>query len=293
MNRDDLVRRFRRLNVWRAGGQRAPHKPLLVLWAIGRCLRGEPRMAPYSEVSQVLTPLLKRFGLPRTRIHPEHPFWRLQSDVVWEVTPCDRIAVTDSGDAKVTSLREENAHGGFLEDINATLRTHPSWAVHIAGLLLDAHFPPTLHEEVLQAVGLNSEFEYVRRKARDRHFSDAVLTAYGHQCVVCDFAIRISDMSDKPIALEAAHIRWHCKQGPDWVSNALALCALHHRLFDWGAFTLSNDYQIMVSDLVAGKGSHDMLGRFHSKTIILPHKMDDVPDPAFIDWHHQEVFRRR
>jgi hypothetical protein len=30
--------------VWKRGGERAPHKPLLALYAIGRALRGEPRM---------------------------------------------------------------------------------------------------------------------------------------------------------------------------------------------------------------------------------------------------------
>jgi len=34
--RDEILRRFDRLNVWRRGDQRAPHKPLLVLLALAR-----------------------------------------------------------------------------------------------------------------------------------------------------------------------------------------------------------------------------------------------------------------
>lgn len=37
-----------------------------------------------------------------------------------------------------------------------------------------------------------------------------------------------------PVAIEAAHVRWHSQQGPDEMANALALCALHHALFDLG-----------------------------------------------------------
>ena len=41
-----------------------------------------------------------------------------------------------------------------------------------------------------------------------------------------------------PVGIEAAHIRWHSQQGPDEITNALALCALHHTLFDLNYFPL-------------------------------------------------------
>ena len=287
MNPDDLYDSFDKLNFWKASGQRAPHKPLLALWAIGRCLRGNNRMVSYREASHALKLLLIRFGPPRKKIHPEDPFWRLQFDEVWEVSDSDRISVTTSGGAHVSSLLREDAHGGFPEKIYSTLRTNTQLAFRIVYLLLDAHFPQTLHDDVLQAVGIESEFEYVKRRSRNRHFSDEVLTAYGHRCVVCNFAIR---MGKDPIALEAAHIRWHCAQGPDLVRNALALCALHHRLFDVGAFTLSSDRKIMVSAHATGIGYDDALGRFHSNDIYLPENVDDSPDSRFIKWHHHNVF---
>ena len=51
-----------------------------------------------------------------------------------------------------------------------------------------------------------------------------------------------------PVALEAAHIKWRQAGGPDLEVNGLALCSLHHKLFDRGAFTLSNQLVILVSD---------------------------------------------
>lgn len=36
--------------------------------------------------------------------------------------------------------------------------------------------------------------------------------------------------------------------GPDSEANGVALCALHHKLFDRGAFTLSKDMKIQVSE---------------------------------------------
>jgi putative restriction endonuclease len=43
---DEIRGRFNAVTVWRRGGERAPHKPLLALYAITRLLRGEPRMIP-------------------------------------------------------------------------------------------------------------------------------------------------------------------------------------------------------------------------------------------------------
>jgi putative restriction endonuclease len=36
MTRDSVLHLFDKLNVWKRDDQRAPHKPLLVLYALGR-----------------------------------------------------------------------------------------------------------------------------------------------------------------------------------------------------------------------------------------------------------------
>ena len=41
----DFLTRIDDLNVWKKGSRRAPHKPLLLLVALGRLQRGEERMA--------------------------------------------------------------------------------------------------------------------------------------------------------------------------------------------------------------------------------------------------------
>ena len=39
MESDQFLERFLRLQIWTANGRREPHKPLLELWVIGRCLK--------------------------------------------------------------------------------------------------------------------------------------------------------------------------------------------------------------------------------------------------------------
>ena len=49
MEREQIIQKFQNLNVWKRKGERAPHKPLLALYAIGKLLRGEDRLMSYSD----------------------------------------------------------------------------------------------------------------------------------------------------------------------------------------------------------------------------------------------------
>ena len=287
MNPDDLRARFANLQIWQANGQRAPHKPLLVLWSIGRCLKGEDRLVPYHIVDTALQQLLRQFGPRRKRAHTEDPFWRLQNGDLWEIPNAHSITVGSSGGAHKSSLIQHRAQGGFPKDIFMAFKENPKLAIEIAYMLVEAHFPSTRHDEIMHEVGIDSEFSIFHRRVRDPSFGRTVLEAYSYQCAVCAFAVRLDN---EPLALEGAHIKWHRARGPDSVKNGLSLCALHHRLFDRGAFTLLSDRRVVVAKSLSGKGMQHSLGQFDSKTIILPASEDHFPDPKFLSWHQKEVF---
>ncbi|MFP4350262.1 MAG: restriction endonuclease, partial [Desulfococcaceae bacterium] len=75
MNPAILKQKFSNLTLWKRGGERAPHKPLLALYALGRVLRNEDRFIPYQEVDRKLTRLLQEFGPDRKSYNPQYPFW--------------------------------------------------------------------------------------------------------------------------------------------------------------------------------------------------------------------------
>jgi putative restriction endonuclease len=58
LSRDEVIRAFEGLKVWSRGSQRAPHKPLLVLYAPGQLSRGGPSAVAFREVAPKLTGLL-------------------------------------------------------------------------------------------------------------------------------------------------------------------------------------------------------------------------------------------
>jgi putative restriction endonuclease len=74
MKSQKIKRLFDKLNVWKKGGERAPHKPLLALYALGRCRRGEGRLLSYADVDRDLRKLLMEFGPQRRTYFPDAHF---------------------------------------------------------------------------------------------------------------------------------------------------------------------------------------------------------------------------
>jgi len=72
MNSGFILKRFDDLGVWRQGDQRAPHKPLLVLYALGRWQRGQ-KVVAFREAEPGLTAPLREFGPPRKSDHRKRP----------------------------------------------------------------------------------------------------------------------------------------------------------------------------------------------------------------------------
>ena len=153
---------FRKLHVWRRHGERAPHKPLLALWAIGRCVKGQPRLVPFDLVDKEVGDLIREFGPPRSHTHADYPFWRLRNDGIWEVTAENSVQVTASGDAFLRDLRNPTVQGGLLESIYIAFHNDTSLAEEIACSLARAHFPLTLQGDVLEATGIAPELLQIR-----------------------------------------------------------------------------------------------------------------------------------
>ena len=287
MSSESILTRFDELNTWKQGDQRAPHKPLLVLYALGRWQQGKVEVT-FKEAEPELTALLREFGPPRKSDHPEQPFWRLQRDGVWSVqTPTNLPQKKGADIPKVGALRSHDVRAGFTPEVQAALVAEPALVARIATQILERHFPESLHLDILNAVNLTLETITTQRK-RDSKFRQRVLRAYEYRCAVCGFDVRLGSVS---IALDAAHIRWHQFGGPDVECNGLALCVLHHKTFDLGVFTLS-DGVLFVSDQANGTaGFQESLLAYHGKPIRPPQHPDWKPEPGHLEWHGREVFK--
>ena len=289
MDKEQILQKFEDLRQWGSGGERAPHKPLLVLYAIGKLLHGEDRLISYADdIEENLKNLLREFGPRRDSHNPQFPFWRLQNDEIWDISDADKIRQTDSGDAYITDLRNHNVSGGFNQTIFQKLKNDSQLTFEVIHKLLNKHFPPSIHEDILQAVDIELSVQTFATKTRTSNFRKNILKAYEYKCAICDFDVKLGT---SPIALEASHIKWKSHGGPNETVNGLALCVMHHKLFDLGAFTLSKQLQILVSDDAYGtKGFKEWLMDFHGQTINLPQRRSYYPAEEFINWHVRDVF---
>ena len=296
MDKEQILQKFQKLNVWKSGDQRAAHKPLLALYAIGKLLRGESRLISFADIEEDIRNLLREFGPWRPNHRPQYPFWRLrkEKEKIWEIPDEHRIREgkrkngKSTGDAKIEDLRRYGV-GGFLEPIAYQFQENPEFAFEVVQNLLDGHFPLSYHEDILQKIGIPNPLQIIHLQPRVPNFRENILKAYGYRCAVCGFDVKLRL---QPVALEASHIKWHRAGGPDIEVNGLALCSLHHKLFDRGVFTLSSQLEVLVSEYASGNvGLEEWLMKFHGKEINFPQRQTYYPDENYLAWHLREVFK--
>ena len=266
------------MKVWKRGSQRAPHKPLLLLLAMGSHEQKLP--LTWAEVELRLKHLLTVFG-GSDNPRPEYPFIRLQTEGIWKVEGFESI----TGNARVSDLRSKNPSCGLTPEFQSEYMGNSEKREQLIDQLL-AHVPQSDHSELLSFVGLRQDL--VKSKARKSSFRPEVLSAYSQKCAVCGYG---SNIGMNSVGLDAAHIQWHGYGGPDEVQNGIALCSLHHRLFDRGAFTITTEFVIQFSSLFNGSGAINAGFQFHGQRMNLPFHQGFLPGLPFIQWHQKEVFR--
>jgi putative restriction endonuclease len=285
------LERLTRLRQHQQDGKRSPHKPLLVLLALGQFARTGSSKLEWTLVEERLGRLLAEFGPPRRgSSHPEFPFTRLRSDLVWQLS---RDVPNDS----LSSLREEPVTGQFVDDIETALEQDPGLVAQVARDLVEEQFPLTIAPDVLSAVGLDPDLvfrasgqppakqEIRKRSSQWRH---QILEAWERSCAFCGFD---GQSAGAPVGIEAAHVRWFNFGGPDDLDNGLALCSLHHKLFDRGVLGLDLGDAVVVSSTFSartdeGKRVYELHGRE-----LRPRPGTKLPSDAHVSWHAKEVFK--
>jgi putative restriction endonuclease len=286
LDRETLLARFGGIRQFARGGRRAPHKPLLLLYALALLKHDRQTEVRFNATEAILQPLLRSYGPWGSGAHVSYPYGRLVNDGLWHLP--DRAQLLDAkGNVREGVARERDGPAGFTPDVVATFEREPELIDVVALHLLERHFAPGLHEEILEAVGLELGTPVATRR-RDMAFRAAVLEAYLAECCVCGFSLRLVDGL---IGVDAAHIRWHAHGGPDQVSNGLALCALHHPLFDHGAVTEGEDMRVRVSRSLAGSSARGLLEKLDGQEIQLPVVPQLYPDLVHLRWHHTELFK--
>jgi putative restriction endonuclease len=156
MSRENTLAVFASLHRARWQWEEAPHKPLLVLFALSQWLRSGIMRFGFADIEDPVRELIREFGFDGTSsADPRLPFWHLTTDRVWVVETSGGSAINYSGRRpSATELREQDAQGRFADSIAADLYGSPGLVVELIGQLLCECFEPALHRPLLQRLGL-------------------------------------------------------------------------------------------------------------------------------------------
>ena len=83
-------------------------------------------------------------------------------------------------------------------------------------------------------------------------------------------------------------MKWHAYNGPDTVTNGFAVAPTLHKLFDAGAWTLTDDRRILVSSEFTGTDTAvEKVRSLHGKPIRAPLPGEPNISIEYIKWHRE------
>ena len=291
MGQASVVERLTSLRQHQVDGHRSPHKPLLVLLALGQLSTTGSSTLDWSAVEFRLGALLAEFGSPTSTgaSAAAYPFTRLRADGVWQLS-------RDVPNDNVGLLREAPITGEFPPDVEKHLLASEGDLVSVAGQLVESQFPFTVAPDVLAACGLDPDavlgaspaLAPATARKRDPVWRRQIVEAWDRSCAFCGFD---GSAGGAPVGIEAAHIRWFNFGGPDALDNGLALCSLHHKLLDRGVLGFRDPETVTVSSTYSA--SSEQGRRVYD---LHEHKLrarpgTRMPAQEHVDWHRQEVFK--
>lgn len=155
MDKSEIRVKFSKIKVVTRDGEKALHKPLLLLLVLGKYSRGQTRIIPFKDVEKELTSLLKKYGPTSKSYNPHLPFWHLQNDGIWELINDENLK-DRKGHSTPTSKQmiDQNLMGGLLKDIYQAITQDPGLLQELVQLLVDGFIPKQHAKSVLQDMGL-------------------------------------------------------------------------------------------------------------------------------------------
>ena len=124
---------------------------------------------------------------------------------------------------------------------------------------------------------------------RDKAFREIVVREYDYTCAICEMKFYWNGLAEAT----AAHIIPKHKNGTDDPRNGLSLCRTHHWAFDAGIFTLSNNYEILLSPVIQEADSHNFsLLEMEGKPALLPANNILQPHPDAVKWHRENTWNK-
>jgi putative restriction endonuclease len=129
---------------------------------------------------------------------------------------------------------------------------------------------------------------YTSRIARNRVFRRIVLDAYDSRCAIT--GLKLINGGGRA-EVQAAHIKPVEANGPDIITNGIALSGTAHWMFDRGLISLGDDLEVLVSRQVNDADSVWGLVN-QARRAAVPSNPAHRPHPAYLAWHRERCFKQ-
>ncbi len=295
--REMWVARLAKLNVYRAKGGAAPHKPLLLLVVLELAEQGllpadvlplSPELA-FRFIAYWSIVAHRRTQRPDVRL----PFHHLSTDGFWSPLQEDG---SPSPDGRLT--RYAMLPADFMAFANDSACRDKARRVLIA-----KYFQPEERLALYTLLGMpiptvdqiDKDANYrspeeAKKQGREARFRLNIVAAYNYTCALTGY--RLTTIAAGSI-VDAAHIHQFANSRNNDPRNGLALCKNAHWLFDNGLWTVADDFSVIVAVAHFSEESPDQKGlrAYHGLKLRLPSDPSLWPNPIHLAWHRKNRFR--
>jgi len=304
--------KFTKLNVDRAHGSPAPHKPILLLSVIELIEQGLLRYNQIPLSAELVAAFLKLWQQLGSTAHNADigmPFFHLRSDRFWHFRPNPGFEALLSSGAKVRAvgvLRQAVEYAYLDEELFGLLQQPTSRDLLINTLLNYWFADKTQQVQEILRVNAFAEFEQellatggkvyeesvlkdeTKTVVRDATFRKVIVSIYDYRCAFCGLRI-VNSLSQNIV--DGSHIMPFSQFYDDQIDNGLSLCKNHHWAFDRGWFSISDDFTLLVkSDLHEDAPNCKPMQQFNGDRLNLPVHAQYYPRLEALRWHRENVF---
>lgn len=293
-------------------GMAAPHKPILLLSLADWFELHAPtdNYLPFDEDLPRLFKenwkLLVKDDYPYKPDLITKPYFYLKNDGFWLPT-IDKVPM--HGEVRSLKRLYEGQAAASLSGDAFRYYQHPVDRELIRMKLLDAFFPETKRRYIMArgmdglildidadimmepsaaprygktVTGMKEKEGFIR----DHKFADLLLYIYDYTCCITGLWVANAPM------VEACHIKPHHLCGINSLDNGLALCPNLHTAFDAGLISLSDDYHVIVNEILDEAETCYSLKKLEGKQIQLPKEERFWPGREWVGWQRRRFLTK-
>jgi putative restriction endonuclease len=301
------IKKFGKLNRAVVRGEKAPHKPVLLLAVIKQF--DEHRI---SENKICITPLLvadfKDYWhklVTGETFTPNFslPFFHLQSDGFWhlQTKPGLHILKTSSNSIRSFGHLKEVVDYAYVEsDLYALLLNEHNREV-LKQTLISTYFPShqvpgnenqlvaqiiqqILHESPAVYKTKANSFDEEEVFIRSGVFKKEIPKIYNYTCCISGMRIIAGDIQ----MIDACHIVPFSESHDDTITNGISLCPNLHRAFDRGLLSIDENYKVILKPFSENDNNIYSIKQFEGKDIMLPANSEYLPLQYNLEKHRQK-----